>query len=83
MAGGVSDVTSQALKNILSLTVSAPLYRDSAAALTVAFEIRRAIAYSQGETITTDEIVKEVREVYHRFMAVTDPSLAAQAARKS
>ncbi len=80
MAGTPSGVTNQSLEQILGRTVAWPVYRDAAAALTVAFEIRKAIALYHGETKPDEQIKQEVTKVYQEFMAVTDPKLGLQAA---
>lgn len=50
-----------------------PINRSAAAALTVAFELRKADHLSRGEKPSDDLIAQEVQKVFLDMMALTDP----------
>lgn len=72
MAGTPTGVTNQGLEAIINRTVVLPIARAAAAALTVAFEIRKADHQSRGENPSDDLIMEEIRKIYFEMMALTD-----------
>ena len=87
MAAGIpSGLNSQALGSLLQQYVTPCLNRVSAAALTVAFEIRRADHLSRGEKVSDDLIKQEIGRVYTDMLGITDPliglAMKQQAAHK-
>lgn len=76
-----SGVTNQTLDQILARNVSASLNRGAAAALTVAFQIRKADHLSRGENTSDDLIAQEIQKIYLEMMALTDPDAAMAKAK--
>jgi methyl coenzyme M reductase subunit D len=60
-----------------------PAHRIAAAALTVAFQIRKEGHLARHETVTDDMIKDEIKRLYYDFIGVTDPNIGVQAAAQA
>jgi hypothetical protein len=83
---GFTEMTGGNFEQLLRGSVSTPMNRAAAAALTVAFQIRKADHLSRGEQDSDDSIKEEVSKIYIGMLAITDPEMgrlmAQQAAQK-
>ena len=77
------SVTQRGLTSVLKQFVSMSLHRDAAAALTIAFEIRKAGYLARGETVSDDWIREEIAKTYHEMLGVTDPETGLAKAKQA
>jgi hypothetical protein len=67
-------ITHNDLEHLFLQRVEIPLNQGAAAALTVAFEIRKAAMLARGEQVSDSLIKEEIRKIYLDMMALTDPT---------
>lgn len=67
-------LTHNDLEHLFLQRVEIPLNQGAAAALTVAFEIRKAAMLARGEQASDSLIKEEIRKIYLDMMAFTDPT---------
>ena len=84
MAAGMppSGLNAQAFGSLLRQYVTLSLHRGAAAALTVAFEIRRADAATRGEKLSDKQIKEDIQRIYNDMLAITDPETGVQKLRQ-
>ena len=78
-----TGLNAHALGSLLRQYTSTPLNRGAAAALTVAFEIRKAGHDMRGEKISDESIKKEIQQIYNQMLGITDPDVGVAQARQA
>jgi|HubBroStandDraft_4_1064222.scaffolds.fasta_scaffold1958141_1 hypothetical protein len=73
-----SELNPKALGSLLRQYVTLPLHHGAAAALTVAFEIRRADCLARGEQTSEGQIKEEIRGIYREMLGITDPDIGLE-----
>ena len=71
---GFTEMSGGSFDQLLQARVSTPMNRAAAAALTVAFEIRKAGHLTRGETVSDKMTEDEIKEIYIHMLAMTDPA---------
>jgi hypothetical protein len=73
-----SELNPKALAALMRQYVTLSLHRAAAAALTVAFEIRRADCLARGEKTSEGQINEEIRGIYQEMLGIADPDIGLQ-----
>ncbi len=78
---GFTEMSGGNFDQLLQRNVAMPMNRGAAAALTVAFEIRKADYLSRGEKVSDQMVEDEIKEIYIHMMAMTDPATGVAVAQ--
>jgi len=78
---GFTEMSGGNFEQLLQRNVAMPTNRGAAAALTVAFEIRRADHLSRGEKVSDQMVEDEIKKIYIHMMAMTDPATGVAVAQ--